>query len=123
MKIVIAGSRTLTDRPKVEEAIQHLLGPLLRLDGGNIEILHGGCPKGVDSIAHDMLDGIYPIAVYPADWTKHGRSAGPIRNRQMAEVADVLILVWDGKSRGSANMKAEMVRLKKPFAEVVIEPK
>lgn len=29
---------------------------------------------------------------YPALWNKYGRAAGPIRNRQMAEVADVCVL-------------------------------
>ena len=41
---------------------------------------------------------------YPADWTKHGKAAGPIRNRLMAENADALVAVWDGKSRGTRNM-------------------
>lgn len=42
-----------------------------------------------------------------ADWKKHGKAAGPIRNRQMAEYADALVLIWDGKSRGSKNMLEE----------------
>ena len=32
------------------------------------------------------------------------RSAGPIRNKQMAEYADTLFAFWDGKSRGTKNM-------------------
>ena len=48
------------------------------------------------------------------DWNKHGKAAGPIRNRQMAEYADCLIAVWDGKSRGTKNMIDEMNKLMKP---------
>ena len=42
--------------------------------------------------------------IHPADWDKHGKAAGPIRNAEMAEVADALIAFWDGQSRGTANM-------------------
>ncbi|WP_407430572.1 SLOG family protein [Arcticibacter sp.] len=41
---------------------------------------------------------------FPADWKTHGKSAGPKRNKQMAEYADGLIAFWDGKSRGTKNM-------------------
>ncbi len=40
----------------------------------------------------------------PAQWSKHWRAAGPIRNRDMAAYADALFLMWDGESRGSKNM-------------------
>ena len=40
----------------------------------------------------------------PADWEKYGRSAGPKRNAQMAEIANALIAFWDGQSRGTKNM-------------------
>ena len=42
--------------------------------------------------------------LYPADWERHGRAAGPIRNEEMAEVSDALIAFWDGKSRGTKSM-------------------
>lgn len=41
---------------------------------------------------------------FPADWDLHGRSAGYIRNEQMAEYADGLIAFWDGSSRGTRHM-------------------
>lgn len=41
---------------------------------------------------------------YEADWDKHGKAAGPIRNQEMAEYADALIAVWDGESRGTRDM-------------------
>lgn len=72
---------------------------------GTTEVVSGGC-RGIDregvSVAglHDI-----PISVFPADWKKHGRAAGPIRNKEMACYADSLILIWDGKSRGSNSMR------------------
>ena len=46
----------------------------------------------------------YTIERHPADWDQYGRSAGMIRNREMAKAADSLIAFWDGKSKGTANM-------------------
>lgn len=39
-----------------------------------------------------------------AEWLARWTRAGPIRNQQMVGSADALILVWDGRSRGSADV-------------------
>ena len=44
------------------------------------------------------------MELFPADWKKYGKSAGYVRNSEMAEVAESLIAFWDGKSRGTKNM-------------------
>jgi len=46
----------------------------------------------------------YIITKFPADWNKYGKSAGYIRNKQMAEYADHLIAFWDGESKGTKHM-------------------
>ena len=47
----------------------------------------------------------YEIIYFPADWEKHGKAAGAIRNEEMAKAdANALALFWDGKSKGSLNM-------------------
>jgi hypothetical protein len=46
----------------------------------------------------------YKVEKFPADWEKHGKKAGFIRNRQMADYADMLICFWDFESKGSKNM-------------------
>lgn len=42
---------------------------------------------------------------FPADWATHGKAAGPIRNAQMAEYADAVVLFPGG--RGTASMRSE----------------
>jgi len=118
VKIIIAGSRTITDPDVVLDALTS--SPW----SASISMLvHGGC-RGVDLLAHDVCEGIVPAKVFAADWAKHGAAAGPIRNREMANFADALILIWDGKSRGSASMRAEMLRVGKPvFEKLVVERK
>ncbi len=39
-----------------------------------------------------------------ADWDKHGKAAGPLRNLEMAEVGTHLMAFWDGQSRGTRSM-------------------
>ena len=43
-----------------------------------------------------------PVDEFPADWKQYGRSAGHIRNREMAVYADILIVFPGGK--GTENM-------------------
>ena len=110
MKIVIAGSRTVCNENQVRSRIHQLLSEL------NItptEIVSGKA-RGPDQIGetYAKLFNI-PIKEMPANWNKHGKAAGPIRNKQMAEYTDMAIVFWDGESAGSKNMINEMSKQKK----------
>jgi hypothetical protein len=50
-----------------------------------------------------------------------GKKAGHLRNKQMADHGTHLLLIWDGLSKGSANMKAQMQKVDKPIYEIIIE--
>ncbi|CAB5221997.1 Mycobacteriophage D29, Gp61 [uncultured Caudovirales phage] len=110
MKTIIAGCRNFNDnlllRKRLDYYTEH--------NGAITEVVSGGA-AGVDTIGewYALMNGI-PVRQFKADWNKLGKKAGPIRNRQMAEYADVLLAVWDGKSRGTKNMIDEMNKLKKP---------
>jgi hypothetical protein len=97
MRLIIAGSRDITDLGLVRQAV---------LSSGIIPtvIISGGA-RGVDSLGEVLAREMdIPIDRHPADWDKHGRSAGYIRNAEMAEVADALVAIWDGVSRGTESM-------------------
>jgi hypothetical protein len=98
MRTIIAGSREATFK-QVKEAL--LLCPWTP----EISVVVSGTARGADQHgeAWAVLRGL-GIERYAADWGKHGKAAGPIRNRQMAENAEALIAVWDGMSRGTKNM-------------------
>jgi hypothetical protein len=66
-------------------------------------VVHGDA-RGIDRAAGDIAAGTWPVRKFPAAWDLHGKSAGPIRNREMANYADALIAIWDGESRGTKNM-------------------
>lgn len=72
--------------------------------GGFSVVIHGAA-RGADSLAGEWASycGI-PIEEYPADWTKDGRAAGPIRNaRMIREGKPDLVIAFPG-GRGTADM-------------------
>ena len=71
----------------------------------NEVIIVSGKANGADSLGekYAKLKG-YKVLEMPADWDKYGKSAGYIRNKEMAKIADGAIIFWDGKSKGSKHM-------------------
>jgi hypothetical protein len=112
MKVVIAGSRRISGVDAdsfVTEAV-HGSGWL-----GRITEVVSGCARGVDDAGMRWAAYMgFPVKRFPADWRKHDRAAGPVRNRQMAEYADALIAIWNGESPGTRNMIEEMRARGKP---------
>lgn len=99
-KVVISGSRSITDRKVIKKILDRCLSDGI-IDTEAV-IIHGGCESGVDQYA-DWWAKRRDLRVQevPADWDTHGKAAGPIRNRQMITLADLLIAIWDGNSRGT----------------------
>lgn len=64
-----------------------------------------------------------PVKQFPADWKTHGKAAGPIRNKQMAEYADAAIIFVVNFSAGSMNMMSQMIKLKKPVVVIYFDEK
>lgn len=101
MRVIIAGSRGITDYNMVKRAVKN--------SGFRITtILSGACPKGVDQLAiRYAIDNKIPYEEYPAKWNENGyfdKGAGYTRNYEMALNADALIAIWDGESRGTEHM-------------------
>ncbi len=91
MKVIITGGRSLIDHRLIQQAIG-----LSRFTFN--EIISGMAP-GVDTIGYRIGRALeIPVSEFPANWKKFGRSAGPIRNREMVNVADAVLVIWDGKS-------------------------
>lgn len=120
MRTIVAGSRNLDKYRCFYET--YLL--LSSMRSPVTEFVTGNCPTGADQVPYlfnQTSPTVFKITAFPADWNRYGKRAGPIRNREMAKYADRLILIWDGKSLGSKNMKDEMIKLNKPVYEVVLD--
>lgn len=99
MRVIIAGGRDFSNYDLLVEKCDYFLQ-----DQDNITIISGGA-RGADDLGERYAEQKgYEIDRFPANWGKYGKGAGHIRNKQMAEHADGLMLFWDGKSRGSKNM-------------------
>lgn len=114
MKVIIAGPRTIKDRDLVFKVYK----------GSYIEMteLVCGMAAGVDKTAYYIFKEElgFPCKEFPADWKNlkvegaipkrhpifgvYNVTAGSIRNKKMAEYADALLAIWDGKSRGTKDM-------------------
>ncbi|OZG49884.1 SLOG family protein [Bombiscardovia coagulans] len=78
-----------------------------RSDPCRLVIVQGGCPTGVDAMARSIArEYKLPVETYTADWDKHGRAAGPIRNQIMADAGANLCLAFPDtdKSPGTWDM-------------------
>ena len=76
MRLLCCGSRTYRDRDWIWKI----------LDIENrypIEIATGGAPGADALVAQVAKDLGITVTVFPADWKRYGRKAGPIRNAEM----------------------------------------
>ena len=102
IKIVIAGCR---DYNNYEEAKTYIDLCISNIRNGNKIIILSGGASGADKLGERYAkENGFDVELYPADWNKYGRSAGPRRNKLMAENCDCVICFWDGKSRGTKSM-------------------
>ncbi|MDH3354180.1 MAG: DUF2493 domain-containing protein [Chromatiales bacterium] len=103
MKTIIAGSRQIEDAEALRQTISDA--------GWEIDEVVSGACRGVDVMGEEWAHshGI-EVKQLHADWVTHGRMAGELRNREMAEYADGLILLWDGHSPGASCMLREANR-------------
>ena len=102
MKVIIAGTRTITDKAILAEALMACPKDIV------ITEVVSGCANGVDTLGELFAAEFnIPVKKFPAEWDAFGKAAGPRRNEQMARYADALIAVWDGQSRGTLDMIAK----------------
>ena len=115
MKIIIAGTRTFDNKQLLFNIMNDIVWKLKL----QIPIVISGTAQGADKLGEEWAEERnFAISRFPADWNKHGKAAGPIRNSQMADVADMCVVFWDGKSKGTKNM-IETALSKGLFVKVV----
>ncbi len=96
---LICGGRNFSDEVMFEDA----MGDLMRRFGHPSRIVHGAA-SGADSMANDLGERLsVDVFPCPADWEKHGRAAGPIRNKEMLELRPAKVIAFPG-GRGTKNM-------------------
>lgn len=104
-RIIVAGGVHFNDYKALANTLDEYFKCVSK---DEIEIISGHA-RGADSLGeryaqeHDIK-----CTVFPADWKKYGRAAGPIRNKKMLEYAMEqqagLVAFWNGESKGTKNM-------------------
>lgn len=90
MRLLISGSRSITDFD---------LAPYIPSDID--AIICGGAP-GIDRLAEEYADThrLSKMILRP-QYRRFGRSAPLKRNEEMVVMADAILIIWDGKSKGT----------------------
>lgn len=88
-RIIVSGDRHWFCEDIARKAVERMI-----VRYGDICITHGGA-TGVDAAFDEAaLYLLCDVSVYPADWDRLGKKAGPIRNETMvAEGADFVLAV------------------------------
>lgn len=108
-RVIIAGGSNFKDYELLKKKVDNILSSI----NDPITIISGHCMDkernviGADKLGEDYAyEKGYDLEMYPANWKRYGKPAGPIRNKKMAhQRIDAVILFWNGFSRGTKSMK------------------
>lgn len=91
MKLLIVGSRSIEDFD---------LSPYIPPD---VDTIVSGGAKGIDTLAEKFADthNLSKIIIKP-QYNLYGKAAPIKRNKELVQLADKVLVIWDGISRGTA---------------------
>lgn len=110
MRVLITGGRDYND----QYALEYFLDDLHKNKCFKT-LIHGGA-SGADRLAGNWaISREIEVEECPANWEKHGKSAGPIRNQEMLDKNPDLLIAFPG-GRGTSDM---VKRAKKSGLEII----
>lgn len=109
MKLLVVGSRGITSFD---------LSPYISND---VDTIISGGANGVDALAEEYAD-LHRISKYIVRPHYHiyGRAAPLKRNEQMVDIADKVLIIWDGHSKGTQHTIQYAKKTGKPTTVVKI---
>ena len=107
MKLLIVGSRSIVDFD---------LSPYIASD---VDTIISGGANGIDSIAEQYAD-LHRLSKYIVRprYERYGRAAPLKRNEQMVDMADAVLVIWDGRSKGTQYTLKYAEKMNKPVTLV-----
>ena len=109
MKLLIVGSRIITDFD---------LSPYISKE---VDTVISGGANGVDNLAESYAD-MHRLSKYiiRPRYDLYGRAAPIKRNEQMVNMADSVLVIWDGKSKGTQYTIKCSEKMNKPITLIKI---
>jgi hypothetical protein len=112
MRLLVCGGRDFFDVVALREAMNAVVG-----EETDVVVIHGAA-RGADSLADQIArEAKVPVEAYPADWEKHGKRAGFLRNSKMLREGKPDVVLAAPGGRGTAMM----VRIAKEAGVRVVE--
>ena len=88
-RIAVTGGRDFADVELVRRTLS-----AIRFSKDDV-LVHEAC-RGADSLAAKVASCVGRTEAHPADWRRHGRAAGPIRNREMLSSGIDMLIAFPG---------------------------
>ena len=112
MKLLIVGSRSINEFD------------LSGLIPDETELIISGGAGGADTIAESYADKhkISKLILRPR-YNKYGKAAPLKRNELMVDIADLVIVLWDGVSRGTKYTIDHAKKMNKPVKVILVDVK
>ena len=109
MKLLIAGSRKIEDFD------------ISKYVTNEIDVILSGGAKGVDTIAEEFADKnkLSKIILRPK-YNIYGKAAPLKRNEELINMADKVLVVWDGASKGTKYTIDYAKKLNKDIEVVIV---
>jgi hypothetical protein len=100
MRVLVCGSRSWRDKEAIARRLKSLPADAMIVTGGAL-----GADQLADDVARDL--GLERVII-PANWNRHGRQAGILRNLRMLDTRPELVLAfWNGDSPGTKHTIGE----------------
>lgn len=114
LRVLVCGGRDFVDYDLMDRTLSAIWNP-------HVTVLIHGDTRGADKLAEEWMHRQFPvldgeIERFPADWTAHGRAAGPIRNQRMLDEGNPDLVVAFPGGKGTADM---VRRARKAGVEVI----
>lgn len=94
MRLAIVGSRDFVDHERFSRIVDKVRG--------DITLIVSGGARGADTLAENYAKKKpIPYLIFPADWDKHGKKAGILRNQDIVDNADAMIAFLAPESKGT----------------------
>ena len=108
MKLLVVGSRSITDFD---------LSPYI---SNEVDTVISGGAEGIDRIAEEYADShrLTKYILRPR-YDIYGRAAPLRRNEQMVDMADAVLVIWDGHSKGTKYTLNYARKTNKPITEII----
>ena len=108
MRLAIIGSRSFNDYNLVNQTLSPYKSKITK-------VISGGA-RGADKLGeYWAIENKIDKLIFYADWDKHGKAAGFIRNKDIIDNCDCCIAFWDGKSKGTAHSISLCEKQNKPY--------